>query len=160
IQAGILSFVIALALVFIYMMLFYQGAGIVSVIALAANLLFLFGILVSFGAVLTLPGIAGVVLTIGMAVDANVIIYERVKEELFRGKSLKESVNIAYSWKGAISAIVDANVTTLITAIVLFFFGEGPIKGFAVTLMIGIFTSLFTSVLLSKLLIYNRLDSG
>lgn len=160
IQSGILSFVIALALVFIYMMLFYQGAGIVSVIALAANLLFLFGILVSFGAVLTLPGIAGVVLTIGMAVDANVIIYERVKEELFRGKSLKESVNIAYSWKGAISAIVDANVTTLITAIVLFFFGEGPIKGFAVTLMIGIFTSLFTSVLLSKLLIYNRLDNG
>ncbi|MDG4951080.1 protein translocase subunit SecD [Weeksellaceae bacterium KMM 9724] len=160
IQAGILSFAIALALVFVYMILFYSGAGIVSVIALITNLLFLFGILVSFGAVLTLPGIAGVVLTIGMAVDANVIIYERVKEELFKGKSLKESVSIAYSWKGAISAIVDANVTTLITAIVLFFFGEGPIKGFAVTLMIGIFTSLFTSVLFAKLLIYNRLDNG
>lgn len=160
IRAGILSFAIALALVFVYMVLFYHGAGLVAVAALTLNLLFLFGILVSFGAVLTLPGIAGVVLTMGMAVDANVIIYERVKEELFRGKSLKESVNIAYSWKGAISAIVDANVTTLITALVLFFFGEGPIKGFAVTLMIGIFTSLFTSVLFAKLLIYNRLDKG
>ena len=160
IQAGILSFLIALGLVFVYMVLFYSGAGIISVIALIANLLFLFGILVSFGAVLTLPGIAGVVLTIGMAVDANVIIYERVKEELFRGKNLKEAINIAYSWKGAISAIVDANVTTLITAIVLFFFGEGPIKGFAVTLMIGIFTSLFTSVLLAKVFIYNRIENG
>ena len=160
INAGILSFLIALALVFVYMILFYNGAGIVAVVALIANLLFLFGILVSFGAVLTLPGIAGIVLTIGMAVDANVIIYERVKEELFKGKNLKEAVNIAYSWKGAISAIVDANVTTLITAIVLFFFGEGPIKGFAVTLMIGIFTSLFTSVLLSKVMIYNRLENG
>ncbi|MGI9525776.1 MAG: protein translocase subunit SecD [Weeksellaceae bacterium] len=160
IQAGILSFLIALSIVFLYMIFFYNGAGLVSVVALLANLLFLFGILVSFGAVLTLPGIAGIVLTIGMAVDANVIIYERVKEELFKGKSLKESVSIAYSWKGAISAIIDANVTTLITAIVLFFFGEGPVKGFAVTLMIGIFTSLFTSVLISKLLIYNRLDAG
>ena len=160
INAGIISFLIALACVFVYMILFYHGAGVIAVVALIANLLFLFGILVSFGAVLTLPGIAGIVLTIGMAVDANVIIYERVKEELFKGKSLKESVNIAYSWKGAISAIVDANVTTLITAIVLFFFGEGPIKGFAVTLMIGIFTSLFTSVMLSKLMIYNRLDNG
>ncbi|MXV38976.1 protein translocase subunit SecD [Flavobacteriaceae bacterium Ap0902] len=160
IQAGILSFVIALSIVFLYMIFFYNGAGLVSVVALMANLLFLFGILVSFGAVLTLPGIAGIVLTIGMAVDANVIIYERVKEELFKNKSVKESVNIAYSWKGAISAIVDANVTTLITAIVLFFFGEGPVKGFAVTLMIGIFTSLFTSVLISKLLIYNRLGKN
>lgn len=158
IQAGILSFAIALVIVFVYMVFFYSGTGLISVVALLANLLFLFGILVSFGAVLTLPGIAGIVLTIGMAVDANVIIYERVKEELFKNKSIKEAVNIAYSWKGAISAIFDANVTTLITAIVLFFFGEGPIKGFAVTLMIGIFTSLFTSVLISKLLIYNRLD--
>lgn len=160
IQSGIFSFIIALSIVFIYMIFFYNGAGIVSVIALLANLLFLFGVLVSFGAVLTLPGIAGIVLTIGMAVDANVIIYERVKEELFKGKSLKESVNIAYSWKGAISAIVDGQVTTLITAIVLFFFGEGPVKGFAVTLMIGIFTSLFTSVLLANYLIYKRLDNN
>lgn len=160
INAGILSFLIALAIVFIYMILFYNGAGIIAVVSLIVNLLFLFGILVSFGAVLTLPGIAGIVLTIGMAVDANVIVYERVKEELFRGKPLKEAVNIAYSWKGAISAIVDANVTTMITAIVLFFFGEGPIKGFAVTLMIGIMTSLFTAVLFSKYLIYSRLDSG
>ncbi|MDO5655541.1 MAG: protein translocase subunit SecD [Flavobacteriaceae bacterium] len=160
IQAGILSFLIALAMVFIYMVFFYNTAGLIAVAALFVNLLFLFGILVSFGAVLTLPGIAGIVLTMGMAVDANVIIYERVKEELFRGKPLKEAVNIAYSWKGAISAIVDANVTTLLTAIVLFFFGEGPIKGFAVTLMIGIFTSLFTAVLFGKVLVYNRVEKG
>ncbi len=160
IKSGILSFVVALLIVFLYMMFFYMRAGVVAVIALAANLLFLFGILVSFGAVLTLPGIAGIVLTIGMAVDGNVIIFERVKEELHKGKSLKEAINIAYSWKGAISAIVDANITTLITAIVLFVFGDGPVKGFAVTLMIGIFTSVFTSVMLSKYFIYNRLDKG
>lgn len=160
IQSGLVSFAIALGLVFLYMIFFYTGAGITSVIALVLNILFLMGVLVSFGAVLTLPGIAGIVLTIGMAVDANVIIYERVKEELFKGKSLKESIDIAYSWKGAISAIVDANVTTLLTAIVLYFFGEGPVKGFAVTLMIGIFTSLFTSVLISKYFIYRRLDNG
>lgn len=160
IQAGILSFLIALVLVWIYMIFFYRQAGVIAVIALMINLLFLFGILVSFGAVLTLPGIAGVVLTLGMAVDSNVIIYERVKEELFKGKSLKESIRIAYTWKGAISAIVDVNITTLLTALVLFFFGEGPVKGFAVTLMIGIFTSVFTSVLLGKYLVYNRLDKG
>ncbi|MDO5510414.1 MAG: protein translocase subunit SecDF [Weeksellaceae bacterium] len=160
IQSGLLSFIIAIAIVFGYMIFFYSGAGWISVLALITNLLFLFGILVSFGAVLTLPGIAGIVLTIGMAVDANVIIYERVKEELLKGKNLKESVNIAYSWKGAISAIFDANVTTMITALVLFFFGEGPVKGFAVTLMIGIFTSVFTSVFISKYLIYSRFEKN
>lgn len=160
IQAGVLSFVIALILVWLYMIFFYRQAGVIAVIALMVNMLFLFGILVSFGAVLTLPGIAGVVLTMGMAIDSNVIIYERVKEELFKGKSLKESISLAYTWKGAISAILDVNITTLLTAFVLYFFGEGPIKGFAVTLMIGVFTSVFTSVLFGRYLIYSRLDKG
>lgn len=160
IKNGLLSFAIALAVVFIYMIFFYSGAGFVSVIGLLANILFLMGILVSFGAVLTLPGIAGIVLTMGMAVDANVIIYERVKEELSKGKGLKQALADAYTWKGAYSAIIDANLTTLITAIVLFFFGDGPIKGFAVTLIIGVFTTLFTSVLLCKYFIYKRVDNG
>ena len=160
IQNGLISFAVALAVVFIYMIFFYNGAGVISVIGLLANILFLMGILVSFGAVLTLPGIAGIVLTMGMAVDANVIIYERVKEEMSKGKGLKQALGDAYTWKGAYSAIIDANLTTLITAIVLFFFGDGPIKGFAVTLIIGVFTTLFTSVLLCKYFIYTRVDNG
>ncbi|QAR31322.1 protein translocase subunit SecD [Ornithobacterium rhinotracheale] len=160
IHNGLVSFAIALLVVFIYMIFFYNGAGFISVIGLLANILFLMGILVSFGAVLTLPGIAGIVLTMGMAVDANVIIYERVKEELSKGKGLKQALGDAYTWKGAYSAIIDANLTTLITAIVLFFFGDGPIKGFAVTLIIGVFTTLFTSVLLCKYFIYRRVDNG
>ncbi|MGV4535067.1 protein translocase subunit SecD [Ornithobacterium rhinotracheale] len=160
IHNGIVSFAIALLVVFIYMIFFYNGAGFISVIGLLANILFLMGILVSFGAVLTLPGIAGIVLTMGMAVDANVIIYERVKEELSKGKGIKQALGDAYTWKGAYSAIIDANLTTLITAIVLFFFGDGPIKGFTVTLIIGVFTTLFTSVLLCKYFIYRRVDNG
>ena len=122
------------------------------------NLFFLFGVLASFGAVLTLPGIAGIVLTMGMAVDANVLIYERVKEELRGGKGLSLAVNEGY--KNAMSAIIDSNVTTIITGIVLFVFGNGPVQGFATTLIIGILTSLFTSLFITRLIFTGMLSRG
>ncbi|MDR1405588.1 MAG: protein translocase subunit SecD, partial [Prevotellaceae bacterium] len=156
INAGLLSFLIAFLLVLAYMLLFYNGAGVVANIALLTNVFFLFGTLVSFGAVLTLPGIAGIVLTMGMAVDANVLIYERIKEELRGGKSLRLAVTDGY--KNAYSAIVDGNLTTIITGLVLFFFGSGPIQGFATTLVIGIVTSLFTSIFITRLVFENRLN--
>ena len=130
----------------------------VASIALVANLFFLFGVLASFGAVLTLPGIAGIVLTMGMAVDANVLIYERVKEELRGGKGLSLAVNEGY--KNAMSAIIDSNVTTIITGIVLFVFGNGPVQGFATTLIIGILTSLFTSLFITRLIFTGMLSRG
>ena len=135
INAGLISFVIAFILVLLYMLFFYRGAGLVADIALLCNVVLLFGTLVSFGAVLTLPGIAGLVLTLGMAVDANVIIYERIKEELRAGKGLSKAVADGYS--NAYSAIVDGQITTLLTGIVLFVFGSGPVQGFATTLKIG-----------------------
>ena len=156
INSGLISFVIAFLLVLIYMILFYNGAGLVANIALLSNVLFLFGALTSFGAVLTLPGIAGIVLTLGMAVDANVIIYERIKEELRAGKGL--SLAIADGYKNAYSAIIDGNVTTLITGIVLAVFGSGPVQGFATTLVIGIITSLITSIFISRLIFDWRLS--
>ena len=152
INKGLISFVIAFIMVLLYMM-FYYGVipGLIADIALFANVFFLFGILASFSAVLTLPGIAGIVLTMGMAVDGNVLIYERIREELRAGKSLKRSIDDGF--KGAISAIIDANLTTLITGIVLSVFGTGPIKGFANTLIIGIVTSFLTSVFLTRLML-------
>lgn len=141
IDNGTNSAIIGLLLVSLWMLIYYGKAGWYSNIALAVNLLFMFGILASLGAVLTLPGIAGIVLTMGTAVDANIIIYERAKEELRAGKSLEESVNASYSWTGAMRSIVDANVTHILTGAVLFIFGSGPIKGFATTLLIGIITS-------------------
>ena len=150
IDASMNSFILAFILVLLYMIFFYSTAGVVASIALVANLFFLFGVLVSFGAVLTLPGIAGIVLTMGMAVDANVIIYERVKEELRAGKGL--SLSITEGYKNAMSAIIDSNVTTIITGIVLFLFGTGPVQGFATTLIIGIITSLFCAIFISRLL--------
>ena len=140
INAGMLSFVIAFILVLLYMGLFYKTAGWMSDVALLTNVFLLMGVLVSFGAVLTLPGIAGIVLTMGMAVDANVIIYERIKEELRGGKGLS-------------LAIIDGNLTTIITGIVLFIFGNGPVQGFATTLIIGIITSFFSAVFITRLLI-------
>lgn len=131
-------------------MLFYNKAGWVASIALITNVFFLFGVLVSFGAVLTLPGIAGIVLTMGMAVDANVIIYERIKEELRAGMGLGQAIQKGY--KNAMSAIIDSNVTSLLTGIVLFIFGTGPVQGFATTLIIGIITSLFTSIFITRLI--------
>ena len=158
IRAGLISFLIAFCLVLIYMLFFYQGAGIAADIALLSNVVLLFGTLSAFGAVLTLPGIAGLVLTLGMAVDANVIIYERIKEELKAGKGLGKAV--ADGYKNAYSAIIDGQVTTLLTGIVLFFFGSGPIKGFATTLIIGIITSMFTAIFVTRLIFEGRLKRG
>lgn len=149
IHNSMMSFILAFVMVLIYMLLFYNKGGLVANIALLVNLFFMFGVLTSLGAVLTLPGIAGIVLTLGMAVDANVIIYERIKEELRAGKSLRMAVDDGY--KNAYSAIIDGNVTTLITGIVLLYFGTGPIQGFATTLCIGILTSLFTAIFISRL---------
>ena len=151
INAGLLSFVIAFILVLLYMGLFYKTAGWMSDIALLTNVFLLMGILVSFGAVLTLPGIAGIVLTMGMAVDANVIIYERIKEELRGGKGLSLAIKDGFS--KAYSAIIDGNLTTIITGIVLMIFGNGPVRGFATTLIIGIITSFFSAVFITRLLI-------
>ena len=158
IRAGLISFLIAFCLVLLYMLFFYQGAGIAADIALLSNVVLLFGTLSAFGAVLTLPGIAGLVLTLGMAVDANVIIYERIKEELKAGKGLSKAV--ADGYKNAYSAIIDGQVTTLLTGIVLFFFGSGPIKGFATTLIIGIITSMFTAIFVTRLIFEGRLKRG
>ncbi len=151
IDSGTYSFIIALIIVLLWMVFYYGKAGIFSDIALALNILFIFGVLASFGAVLTLPGIAGIVLTIGMSVDANVLIYERIKEELNKGKGLKEAINDGFG--GALSSILDANVTTLLTGIILYIFGTGPVKGFATTLIIGIITSLFSAIFITRLLI-------
>ncbi|MEN6618502.1 MAG: protein translocase subunit SecDF [Rikenellaceae bacterium] len=158
IKAGFFSFALAFLLVLIYMMIFYAGAGIAASIALVCNVLFLFGALVSFGAVLTLPGIAGIVLTMGMAVDANVIIYERIKEELRAGKGLKLAVADGYN--NAYSAIVDGNLTTIITGIALAVFGTGPVQGFATTLVIGIITSLMTSIFITRLIFERKLGKN
>ena len=153
IDNGTNSAIWGLIIVSLWMMFFYGKAGWYANVALAVNLLFLFGILASLGAVLTLPGIAGIVLTMGTAVDANIIIYERAKEELRAGKSLDEAVKTSYSWRGAMSSITDANVTHILTGAVLFIFGSGPIKGFATTLLIGIVTSLFTSIFIARIFI-------
>lgn len=158
IDAGMTSFILAFVLVLVYMLFFYNTAGFVANIALIANLFFLFGVLVSFGAVLTLPGIAGIVLTMGMAVDANVIIYERVKEEIHSGKGI--GLSITDGFKNAYSAIIDGNATTLITGIVLFIFGTGPVQGFATTLIIGIITSLFCSIFITRLIFVAMLEKG
>ncbi|MEL7588891.1 MAG: protein translocase subunit SecDF [Prolixibacteraceae bacterium] len=159
ISSGLWSFVIAFALVLIYMLFFYsKKAGLASNLALIANLFFLIGVLASIGAVLTLPGIAGIVLTMGMAVDANVLIYERIQDEINGGKGLK--LAIADGFKNAYSAIIDGQVTTLLTGFVLYLFGSGPIKGFATTLIIGIFTSLFTAIFITRLIFEYQLSKN
>ena len=158
IKSGLLSFLGAFLLVIIYMFLYYSRAGLVADLALLLNVFFIIGVLASMGAVLTLPGIAGIVLTLGMAVDANVIIYERVREEVRAGKGIRVAVDEGF--KNSYSAIIDGNVTTLITAIVLYIFGSGPIQGFATTLIIGILSSLFTAILVSRVIIEARLKKG
>ena len=157
ISDSINSFAIALLLVLVYMYFYYSGAGLVANLALFVNMFFIFGLLASFRAVLTLPGMAGIVLTIGMAVDANVIIFERIREELRLGKGLRAAIVDGY--KNSNSAIIDANVTTLIVGIILFAFGTGPIRGFATTLIIGILTSLFSALFISRLVFERRLDN-
>ena len=156
INAGLISFAIAFVLVLIYMAFFYRTAGWMANIALLFNVLLLMGVLVSTGAVLTLPGIAGIVLTMGMAVDANVIIFERVKEELRGGKGLMLAIKDGFM--NAYSAIIDGNLTTIITGAVLFFFGTGPVKGFATTLVLGIITSLFCSIFVTRVLLEWRAE--
>jgi SecD/SecF fusion protein len=151
ISKSINSLVIGFLIVMAFMFLYYSSAGIMSIISLFLNIFFIFGTLASFGTVLTLPGIAGIVLTIGMAVDANVIIYERIREELDEGKTLMTSISEGF--RQSYSAIIDSNVTTLLSAFMLSYFGLGPIKGFAVVLIIGILSSMFTAVLVSRLLI-------
>ena len=151
INAGMFSFVLAFFLVLLYMGLFYKTAGWLADIALVLNIFLLMGVLVSFGSVLTLPGIAGIVLTMGMAVDANVIIYERIKEELRGGKGLAMAIKDGFS--NAYSAIIDGQLTTIITGIVLFVFGNGPVQGFATTLVIGILTSVFCAIFITRMLI-------
>ena len=156
ISASINSFAIALALVLLYMYFYYSGAGLVANMALLINMFLIFGILASLRAVLTLPGMAGIVLTIGMAVDANVLIFERIREEMRLGKGLRAAIVDGY--KNSNSAIIDANVTTFLTGIILFAFGTGPIRGFATTLMIGILTSLFTALFISRIVFERRLN--
>ena len=150
IDSGLNSFIIAFIVVLLYMLFYYsRSAGLVADIALVANMFFLIGVLAAFNAVLTLPGIAGIVLTIGMSVDANVLIYERIREEIRAGKGPKLAIKDGYN--NAYSAIIDANVTTLLTGIILFLFGSGPIRGFATTLIIGICTSLFSAIFITRL---------
>ncbi|MFP3596787.1 protein translocase subunit SecD [Chryseobacterium sp. SIMBA_029] len=158
IDAGMISFIIAFLIIIAYIIFYYGGAGVYAVIAMIINLFYIFGIMDSGDFTLTLPGIAGIVLTMAMAVDTNVIIYERTKEELFAGKSILEAYKDGF--KHALSAIVDGHLTTLLTAGVLFLFGTGPIKGFALTLGIGILMTFFTSVLLSRVMIFTRLEKG
>ncbi len=151
INRSLTSVGLAFALLLVFMVLYYVGGGVVSIIALFANLFFVIGALASYGTVLTLPGIAGLVLTMGMAVDANVIIYERIREELRHGKTMAMAIKDGF--QQSYSAIIDANVTTILTALVLSYFGLGPIKGFAIVLIIGILFTLFTAVLLTRLMV-------
>ena len=153
INNGLISFIIAFVLVLLYMILYYGLVpGLIADIALLINVFFLFGVLSSFGAVLTLPGIAGIVLTLGMAVDANVLMYERIREEMNKGKTMRKAIDDGIGH--ALSAIIDSNVTTIITGVILAYFGSGPIKGFAVTEIIGVATSFFTAVFLTRYMLY------
>ncbi len=159
IDAGVTSFLIAFALIIVYIIFYYGGAGIYAVIAMIINLFYIFGIMDSGDFTLTLPGIAGIVLSMAMAVDTNVIIYERTKEELLdNGKNIMQAYNDGF--KHALSAIIDGHLTTIITAIILYIFGTGPIKGFAVTLIIGILMTFFTNVGIARVMIFNRLEKG
>jgi SecD/SecF fusion protein len=158
IRAGLLSMLAAIVIIMLFMIFFYSSAGLIANIALIVNVFLLIGILASFGFTLTLPGIAGIVLTLGMAVDANVIINERIKEELRAGKSLP--VAIPEGFKHSLSAILDGNITTLLTALILLFIGLGPVKGFAITLTFGILTTLFTALLVAQAIIAWRMEKG
>ena len=158
IMSGTISTVIGLIVVLLFMIAYYRGSGLIANMALLLNLLFILAILAGFGFTLTLPGIAGIILTMGMAVDANVLIYDRIKEELRAGKTVRAAVDSGYA--NATSAILDANVTTLITALVLYQFGTGPIRGFALTLSIGIISSVFNALIVTRLMFDRRLDQA
>jgi SecD/SecF fusion protein len=156
IDSGLISFIIALLLVLVFMVLYYNSAGFVADVALFANVFFVLGVLASLGAVLTLPGIAGIVLTIGMSVDANILIFERIREELALGKGIRLAISDGF--KHAFSSIIDSNLTTLILGIILYIFGNGPIQGFATTLIIGILTSLFCALFITRLIFEWQLE--
>ena len=158
IDSGIFSFLLALAFVIIWMIGYYGRAGVFADVALVVNILFIFGILAGLGAVLTLPGIAGIILTIGISVDANVLIFERIREELKKGKAQKDAINDGF--RNALSSILDANITTGLTGFILLIFGTGPIQGFATTLLIGIATSLFTAIFITRLFIDSYTRNG
>jgi preprotein translocase subunit SecD len=150
IRAGFISVTVGLLLVVLFMVMYYRTAGVVANVALLLNVILILGILAGFNATLTLPGIAGIVLTIGMAVDANVLIYDRVREEQATGKTLRAAIGAGYD--NSLSAILDANITTFFVGVILYSFGVGPIKGFAVTLMAGILSSLFTAIIVTRLI--------
>ncbi|MGZ3919956.1 MAG: protein translocase subunit SecDF, partial [Bacteroidia bacterium] len=150
IESGLMSFVIALCVILVFMALYYNKAGVVANVALVANMFFIMGVLTSMGAVLTLPGIAGIVLTIGLAVDANILIFERVREELALGKSSSQAIKEGF--KHAMSSIIDSNVTLLLLGIILYVFGSGPVQGFATTLCVGILASLFSAILITRVI--------
>ena len=158
IQKGIQSLLLAALLVLLFMIAYYSVAGLYANIAVLINVMLIIGIMAAFQGTLTLPGIAGIILTVGMAVDANVLIYERIREELEKGRSMKSAIDEGFS--KALSAILDSNITTFITGLILYFFGTGPIQGFAMTLMIGIITTLFTAILISKALFQITLNMG
>jgi preprotein translocase subunit SecD len=158
INDGMKASLIAVALVIIFMLAYYAVAGFVANLAVIINVLLIFAVMAAFDGTLTLPGIAGIILTIGMAVDANILIYERIREELHHGRALRSAVDEGF--KKALSAIVDSNVTTFITGLILFYFGSGSIQGFAMTLMIGILATLFTAILVSKAMIELMMKPG
>jgi len=158
VNAGLMSNIVGLLVVMVFMIAYYNRAGTVAVVAVLINIFFLMGVLASIGAVLTMPGVAGIVLTFGISVDANVLIYERVREELALGKSLRIAVSDGF--KHALSSILDSNISTFLTGLILYVFGTGTIQGFAITLMIGIITSLFCSLLISRLIFEYMIDKG
>jgi preprotein translocase subunit SecD len=157
VHQGITSFVVGGGLVIVFMIAYYKGAGLLAVTAVIFNIIYLLAVLAGFQAVLTLPGIAGIVLTIGMAVDANVLINERIREELRSGRAVRSAIEAGY--KNALPAILDSNITTFLSGVILFQFGTGPIKGFAVTLCVGIMTTILTAVYLTRIYYDYRMSS-
>jgi preprotein translocase subunit SecD len=157
INQGVISFIVGGALVIVFMIAYYKGAGLLANVAIIFNILYMMAVLAGFQAVLTLPGIAGIVLTIGMAVDANVLINERIREELRAGRAVRSAIEAGY--QNALPAILDSNVTTFLSGVILFQFGTGPIKGFAVTLCIGILTTVITAVYLTRIYYDYRLGA-
>jgi preprotein translocase subunit SecD len=157
IREGVMSFIVGGLLVIVFMIAYYRQAGLLAVVAVALNVLYLLAVLAGFQAVLTLPGIAGIVLTVGMAVDANVLINERIREELRAGRAVRSAIEAGY--KNALPAILDSNVTTFLSGVILFQFGTGPIKGFAVTLCVGILTTVITAVYLTRIYYDYRITS-
>jgi preprotein translocase subunit SecD len=156
IRSGTISALIGLLVVILFMVAYYRGSGIIADTALFLNVLFILAVLAGFHFTLTVPGIAGIILTMGMAVDANVLIYDRIREELRAGKTVRAAVDAGYA--NATSAILDANITTLITALVLYQFGTGPLRGFALTLSVGIVSSVFTALIVTRLMFDAKLD--